>query len=173
MNNIPDFGAVGDGSFINGTMENERDFKNKINDFFLEFGKSRKMVLSTSEADQVSSRMMSIVQKDGILYFQTDIRMKKYRQIRANHSVALCIDNIQIQGICEEIGKPTGNKDFCDTFSECFKHAYDAYSSLENERLFAVKPVFIERWLYIDGVPYMEIFDIEHQQYRLDQYIGI
>lgn len=154
-------------------MENERNFTDKINDFFLEFGKGRKMVLSTSEADHVSSRMMSIVQKDGIFYFQTDIRMKKYRQIKANHNVALCIDNIQIQGICEEIGKPSGHKDFCDAFRECFKHAYDAYSSLENERLFAVRPVFIERWIYKDNVPYMEIFDIGHQQYRLDQYIGI
>lgn len=149
-----------------------QEFTDRLKDFFMEFGQGRKMVLSTSEADQVSSRMMSIVLLDGSFYFQTDLRMKKYHQIKANHNVALCIDNIQIQGICEEIGKPLKHKEFCNAFREYFQHAYDTYTSLENERLFEVKPVYIERWVYIDGLPYMEIFDIEHQQYHLDPYTG-
>lgn len=148
-------------------------FSDKFKTFLLHFGKGRKMVLSTSENNRVSSRMMSVVQIDGIFYFQTDITMKKYHQIIANSNVALCIDNIQIEGICEEIGHPLKYPPFCNVFQECFKGSFDAYSSLKNERLFSVKPLYIERWVYQDGLPYIETFDMDTQQYKFVEYSGV
>lgn len=145
-------------------------FYDKYRDFLLFFGKGRKMVLSTSEKNKVSSRMMSIVQIDGIFYFQTDITFRKYRQIASNHNVALCIDNIQIEGICKEVGRPLQYVPFRDMFRECFKSSYESYSSLENERLFAVEPIFIERWIYKEGIPYIETFDIDAKEYNLTSY---
>lgn len=131
------------------------------------------MVLSTSENNRVSSRMMSIVQINGVFYFQTDLNMKKYRQIISNINVALCIDNIQIEGICEEKGHPLENADFCNAYQECFQSSYNAYSSLKNERLFSVKPAYIERWIYKDGIAHIETFDINTRQYNLDKYLGV
>ena len=148
-------------------------FSEKVKLFFSDFGIGRKMVLSSSENNRVSSRMMSIVQIDGIFYFQTDMTMNKYHQIISNNNVALCIDNIQIEGICEEKGHPLNNPDFCNVFQECFKGSYDAYSSLKNERLFAVKPMYIERWIYKDSIPYIETFDMNSQQYSLARYSGV
>ncbi len=148
-------------------------FSQKYELFLLEFGKGRKMVLSTSENNRVSSRMMSVVQIDGMFYFQTDITFNKYHQIVSNHNVALCIDNIQIEGICEEIGHPLQSAPFCNIFQECFKGSYDAYTSLQNERLFSVKPMYIKRWIYEDGVPYIETFDIKTQEYKSSRYIGV
>lgn len=148
-------------------------FSDKIKIFLSDFGKGRKMVLSTSENNRVSSRMMSVVQIGGEFYFQTDIMMKKYHQISANNNVALCIDNIQIEGKCTEIGKPLNNALFCDIFQECFKGSYDAYSALNNERLFVVKPLYIERWVYKDGIAYIETFDMNTQQYSFNKYLGI
>lgn len=113
--------------------------------FLFDFGKGRKMVLSTAEDNIVSSRMMSIVLINGIFYFQTDITFKKYHQLSKNCNVALCIDNIQIEGICKEIGHPLNNASFCNQFQKCFRGSYDAYTSLKNERLFIVKPTYIER----------------------------
>ena len=149
-----------------------KTFFNGSEEFLSDFGKGRKMVLSTSEDNIVSSRMMSVVLIDGIFYFQTDMTFKKYRQLSNNRNVALCIDNIQIEGICEEIGHPLNNAPFCNRFQECFKGSYDAYSSLKNERLFAVKPTYIERWIYKEGVPYIEIFDIEAESYKMSKYVG-
>lgn len=40
-------------------------FENNYSEFLVEFGKGRKMVLSSSENDEVTSRMMSVVQIDG------------------------------------------------------------------------------------------------------------
>ena len=148
-------------------------FSQKYGTFLLEFGKGRQMVLSTSENNRVSSRMMSVVQIDGIFYFQTDITLNKYHQIVSNHNVALCIDNIQIEGTCEEIGHPLQFAPFCDIFQECFKVSFDAYSSLKNERVFLIKPIYIERWIYEDGIPYIETFNVKEQEYKLSRYVGV
>lgn len=48
-------------------------FEDKYLKFWQEFGTCKKMVLSTSLNDKVTSRMMSIVVMDGKLYFQTDL----------------------------------------------------------------------------------------------------
>lgn len=148
-------------------------YQEKYHAFLSEFGKGRKMVLSTSLNDRVSSRMMSVVLIKGLFYFQTDVTLGKYRQLKGNSNVALCIDNIQIEGVCMEIGHPMDNDAFCKHFQQCFKGSYDAYTALKNERLFVVKPTFVERWVYKDGVPFIERFDTEAEKYEIGQYTGV
>lgn len=148
-------------------------FSEKHEAFLSEFGKARKMVLSTSKDNIVSSRMMSVVLMDGKFYFQTDVTSKKYHQLTSNKNVALCADNVQIEGICEEIGQPCDNASFCSLFKECYKGSFDAYTLLENERLFAVVPTYIERWVYIENVPFIELFDLKAQNYMINRYNGI
>ncbi|MBR4622114.1 MAG: pyridoxamine 5'-phosphate oxidase family protein [Ruminococcus sp.] len=148
------------------------DFNEKLGSFLADLGEGRKMVLSTAENGKVSSRMMSVVCFGGKLWFQTDKNLRKYRQLTANKFVSLCIDNIQIEGICEEFGHPLENGQFCEAFKKCFKVSFDAYTSLKNERLFCVEPVFIERWIYIEGVPYIETFDLKNKQHKLEKYIS-
>ena len=131
------------------------------------------MVLSTSANGIVSSRMMSVVLINGKFFFQTDKELRKYSQLQNNKNVALCIDNIQIEGVSEEIGHPLNNMDFCEAFKSCFKGSYDAYTSLDNERLFSVDPLFIERWVYADGKPFVETFDITKGEYCFKEYKGI
>lgn len=128
------------------------------------------MVVSTSLHDRVTSRMLSVVLIDGKFYFQTDRTFRKYRQIKGNPRVALCIDNMQIEGQSEEIGVPMENAAFCKMYRECFKNSFERYSALENERLFAVMPTFIERWCYIDGAPYLETFVLENGVHTLTPY---
>ena len=97
---------------------------------------------------------------------------KKMVLSTALHDVALCIDNIQIEGQCMELGIPAQNREFSDAYREYFPGSYDRYTLLENERLFAVKPTFIERWIYVEGIPYLEIFDILNEKYALERYEG-
>ncbi len=147
--------------------------KEMTESFFADFGKGRKMVLSTSDGSKVSSRMMSVVLIGDRFYFQTDKMLRKYAQLKFNKNVALCTDNIQIEGVCEEIGHPLGSKEFCKAFKECYKGSYDAYTSLENERLFEVTPQYIERWIYKSGVPFIETFDLINGSYSLEEYKGM
>lgn len=141
--------------------------------FWRDVGKSRKMVLSTSLHDVVTSRTMSVVVLEQKLYFQTDKTFRKYEQLKGNPSVALCIDNIQIEGQCREIGTPKENTEFLNAYRAHFKGSFDRYSMLEMERVFVMEPTFIERWLYIDSVPYVETFHVPTRNYTLDEYVGV
>lgn len=147
-------------------------FSEKYSDLMDQFGISKKMVLSTAENNIVSSRMMSVIQINGKLYFQTDKTFRKYRQIVQNPNVSLCIDNIQIEGRCKEIGRPLENNEFLQKFQRCFPDSYKRYSLLENEVLFEMTPTYIERWVYLDSVPFIEIYDVSNEEYRLDEYKG-
>lgn len=146
------------------------EFTTAYSDLFKEIGEKRKMVLSTSVHDTVSSRMMSVIILDRKFYFQTDITFRKYDQIMTNPNVALCLDNLQIEGCCREIGRPIDHSAFMTAFQKYFIGSYNSYSHLDNERLFEVKPAYIERWLYVDGVPYTEVFDIPNSSYSLKKY---
>lgn len=148
-------------------------FQEEYTKFYKEFGESKKMVLSTSLNDIVTSRTMSIIVLDEKLYFQTDKTLRKYRQLKGNSNVSLCIDNIQIEGCCEEVGRPLENIEFSNAFKKHFLSSYTRYTSLKNERLFEVIPTRIERWLYIDSAPYIEIFDVANKRYSLNQYVGM
>ena len=148
-------------------------FEEEFLKFWQEFGRSKKMVLSTSLNDIVTSRTMSIINLNNILYFQTDNTFRKYNQLKHNTHVALCTDNIQIEGLCNEIGNPIENEDFCNAYRECFTSSFNRYTLLKNERLFAVNPTFIESWVYINNIPYVQIFDIKNRKYILKQYFGI
>mgnify|MGYP002800055151 FL=1 len=149
------------------------EFITAYENFYKELGESKKMVLSTSLNDVVTSRMMSIVVLNKKIYFQTDRTFRKYNQIKENPKVSLCIDNIQIEGECEKVGMPSDNAEFVEAYKKHFPSSYTRYSCLKNERLFVVTPTFVEKWLYIDGIPYIEIFDIVHRQYELRQYVGV
>lgn len=145
-------------------------FQERICDFFNELGEARKMVLSTSSKENVSSRMMSVVQKNGIFYFQTDSKFRKFQQIKENPNVALCIDNFQIEGICKELGHPLKNIDFCRLYQKNFKNSFNNYTNLENEILFEVNPIFIERWIYKNGKPFIETFYIAQKIHKVEEY---
>lgn len=148
------------------------NFETQWKTFWNEFGTGKKMVLSTSLNDKVTARMMSIVQKQGVLYFQTDRMFRKYHQLVENRNVALCIDNIQIEGTCKEIGHPLDNAIFSCLYKECFPSSFTNYSSLKNERLFEVIPLYIKRWIYRDGTPFEEIFEVQKQEYVFFEYKG-
>ncbi len=146
------------------------DFEEKFAHFIKEFGVSQRMVLSTSYHDNVSSRMMSIVLIDNKFYFQTDKNFRKYEQLTRNPNVSLCIDNITIEGRCKEVGKPSDNAMFTDIFRKEYSSAYERYTNKEDEVLFEVRPIYIQRWIYEEGVSFIETFDIPSMEYEMREY---
>ena len=79
---------------------------------------------------------------------------------------------IQMEGICREVGTPQENEEFIQAFQAHFPSSFQRYSMLEKERLFLFEPKFIERWLYDNGIPYVEQFDICSRRYSLTLYSG-
>ena len=146
-------------------------FEEALAAFWQEFGPGRKMVLSTARAGGgVSSRMMSVVQREGALYFQTDCAMRKYAQLLAEPHAALCEGNIQLEGVCRELGRPADCPWFCEAYRALYPGSYGRYTHLGCERLFAFESTSIERWLYIEGEPHVELFDMARRHHELRPY---
>ena len=57
-------------------------------------------------------------------------------------------------------------------FREHFLNSYERYTHLGNERLFEFTPVYVKRWIYRDGVPYEEIYEVTEKEYKLIRYQG-
>jgi uncharacterized pyridoxamine 5'-phosphate oxidase family protein len=150
----------------------DQEFDKKLKILFDRLGSSTKMVLATSLDDRVSARTMSFLIEKGRFYFQTDKTFRKYDQISRNGNVALCVDNVQVEGICMEIGSPADHADFCQKFEKAFPSSFKSYSKLKNERLFEVIPEFIQRWIYEDGMPNIERFDLQTGTYQKEAYNG-
>ncbi|MGN0509025.1 MAG: pyridoxamine 5'-phosphate oxidase family protein [Ruminococcus sp.] len=140
-------------------------FEFKKVEIFSNFGESKNMVLSTSYQDKVTSRMMSVIIFDGEFYFQTDKNFRKYSQIKNNPNVSLCCDNISVEGVCTEIGKPLDNNEFIKLYKKHYNYSFQQYSSLNNERLFKVTPAYIQIWTYKNSKPYIEILDFISKEY--------
>ena len=146
-------------------------FSAELTALFADFPRGRHMVLSTASRDgQVSSRMMSIILLDSLFYFQTDNAMRKYALLTSNPHAALCADNLQIEGVCEELGHPLSHPGFCAAYQACFPGSYARYTNLSGERLFVIRPTFIQRWLYREEQPFVETFDYSTRRHQLTAY---
>jgi len=123
-------------------------------------------VLATSAHDHVTARSMSIVNDGLTIYFQTHRSFIKYRQIEHNKNVALCHNNIQIEGEAIIRGNVLNGSN--DTFLELYQrdHAesYRVYGKLEGQVVIEVKPTKVTYWKYIDHIPYKDILDIVNTQ---------
>lgn len=148
------------------------EFQEHWNELLASWSDHKTMVLSTCEQNYVTSRMMSVVRMGSDWYFQTDCTFRKYRQLKNNPNASLCFDNVQLEGVCTEVGKPENHKEFCQLFKQYFKGSYQSYSCLKNERLFQFEPTWVKRWMYVDGIAYEEIFDVSNQRYEIKKYEG-
>lgn len=98
--------------------------------------------------------------------------MRKCAQLRKNPNAALCIDEVQIEGRCEEIGTPQENPAFCALYRECFPDSFARYTHLKDERVFCLTPTYIQRWIYEEGQPVIESFDFVQRTYERRKYAG-
>lgn len=95
----------------------KNNYEIKYNDILKQIGNHAKIVLATSHNDRVSARKMQ-------LYAETFN---------------------QIEGICKKIGHPLDYQDFYHDYKTYFLSAYENYSHLKNEKLFIIKPTFIQK----------------------------
>jgi general stress protein 26 len=145
-------------------------FEKKVDELFQSLGPNQIMVLATSANNKVTARSMSFIIDNGRLYFQTDKNFCKYEQMKINPNVAVCYNNIQIEGICKEIGHPLdeSNNTFALKYKEYFSGSYDTYSNLPSETAFEITPTLITIWGYEEGKPYREFYEFSHEKYHKD-----
>lgn len=111
------------------------------------------MVLSTSFNDKVTSRSISVIKYEDAFYFQTSSKSRKYQQLINNSNVSLCINNISINGIASDIGTWNDNLKIKEVFKQFHLGSYNAYGTMESERVIKVKIIEIDIWEYLNNIP--------------------
>lgn len=141
------------------------DYEKLKNEVIFNLENNRTWVLSTASDGNVSSRSMSIINKGLDIYFQTNKCYIKHNQMNKNNNVALCFNNISIEGVAEEIGdwKDEKNKELMELYKSVHLSSFNAYGLLDGQVVYKVTPKKIKIWKYIDGKPIRQNLYVNEQ----------
>ena len=121
------------------------------------------IVLATSADNRVTARTLCHVNIGLDIFFQTDSGFLKVEQIRKNPKVALCLNNMQIEGVAQLRGRPSEdqNAEFSDAFRKKHSRSYEKYAKSKKQITIKVSPALFVEWKYIDEKPCREYLDLE------------
>lgn len=131
---------------------------------FLKSKDSAVMVLATSCDDQVLARNV-LIANDGLdLYLFTWRHSRKCAQIQANPRVALCKDNVQIEGVAEILGDLLAEetKEHMDIIRNRFPDAIKQWEHRPGMVVIRVRPTFVVVGASADP-PCLEFVDLENE----------
>ena len=108
----------------------ERNFEKEKNELFTKIGKTYNMVLSTSDRENVSSRMVSVISYNEKLYI-TSMKSEKLEQIEKNPNIALCADTMQIKGNGKILGYASDekNKEIMMEYKNILPESFELFAS--------------------------------------------
>jgi len=128
--------------------------------FLSDLATRRHMVLATSEGGHVTARSMSVVVREDRIWFQTDARMEKARQMEANPCVALAVDGYQLEGRARLAGRWSELPAVLEDYLRFHRSSYLTYSVLDTERVYEVRLTKIKKWEYAGGQPVEKVLDL-------------
>ncbi len=148
------------------------DFRQAMEYVWNKVEKKKIAVLSTAAHNRVTSRAMSFIRLGDDLYFQSDERNLKIRQIQKNRNVAVCLDNIQMEAEAEIRGHSSlpVNHDFVAKFKQEHPGSYEAYTEGKHQVVIRLIIKLITLWKYLDGSPYREFVFPEQQRAERERY---
>lgn len=130
---------------------------------FLEQNES--IVLATSLNNRVTARTVSYASEGLTIIFFTFATLKKLAQIKANRKVALCIDNMSIEGIARIVGSPQKerNQRFVEIYKKKLPGTFERWFSLIPESIVfvTVTPTLIVSWVTKDDKHFLEYLDLK------------
>lgn len=128
-------------------------------------GESAIMMLATSADNRVTARSMSCIFNSMKIAFQTGSSSTKMNQIRKNPLVALCLNNIQIEGKAVVLGHPYDIPWFREQYARLYPGSFKTYSWLDEECVVEVEPSLVTVWKYdSDGRPYIERLNVTERK---------
>jgi general stress protein 26 len=125
--------------------------------------REKHIVLASCSDGRVTARTVSHVNAGLDIYLQTDKKFLKVEQIAKNPRVALCVGNLQIEGVAEFERHPSDpeNAEFCSLYKQKHPQSFEMYSSMKNEIVIKVKPALAILWKYIDGKPCRDYLHVD------------
>jgi uncharacterized pyridoxamine 5'-phosphate oxidase family protein len=154
----------------------ELNYDAEVENIYKQIGDSKIMALATCSQNYPTVRLVSCIVYEGKIFLQTGTDLIKYKQICENNNVALCVDNIQIEGIANIIGKTNEKQDneiikIMEVYKGHYRNSYEAYSNKEKEILIEIVPIKITKWDYENTKPYRIFIDIKNRQIKNEMYL--
>jgi len=151
----------------------ELNYLDELEKIFKYIGKSNTIALATCSNNYPTVRLVSSIIYDYKIYFQTGIDLLKYEQIHDNKNVALCINNIQIEGTAKIIGKTNEkqNNGIMEIYKMYHENPYRKTFNDEKVVIIEINPLKITRWDYEDGKPYRIFIDSEEKSIKKEVYV--
>ena len=123
------------------------DFNECYNEIKEILEKEKSIVLCTSNGDKVSARTVFFAFYKDCIYFVTSKAYSKCKQIEKNPNVALCLLNLQVEGIALFIGHPKSDENK-EIYNKCLKNCpeMDHYCKYKNTVLIEININKIGMW---------------------------
>lgn len=120
----------------------------------------KNIVLATSENGKVTARTVYCTSNGLKIYFMTSKAYEKYKQIIKNPLVAMCFNNVQIQGKAVILGHPSSDENTeilerCSHLDKEFVH----WTKYKNTVLIEVDIIKVECWNN-NGREYIDILNL-------------
>jgi len=148
-------------------MRKELDYAQVKNEIIEHLNDTNHLVLATSSNDRVTARTVDFANDGLTLFFMTWEYNKKVRQIKENPQVAMCINEIQIEGKAEILGKPTkgSNAAYIDILRKKFSDLFiDTFTNIPTIVLVRIIPTKIVRFCKIENRFHFQKLDIANEK---------
>lgn len=119
---------------------------------------ARDMVLATSHKNRVTARSVSTIVYNNKVYFQVNKSSEKYGQISKNNNVAMTKGFLQLEGIANDVGPWSDNKQLCELYKSRHLSSYNVYGELDGQTVIEVVPTRLKLWCYEGDEVFMYIW---------------
>lgn len=146
-------------------MQENLNFETRRNEIIGSFGVAKEMVLSTCSNNRVTSRVVSTACHGDKICFLSWSHHTKCLQIQENSSVALCYNNIQIEGTASIKGDPFEKKNI--VYSEKYKEKqvdlFEVFSKFKGMVIIEVSITSIRSYVKDSGRYYLDCLNFEEK----------
>lgn len=132
---------------------------------FLE--QNKHIVLATSLENRVTTRTVRYASEGLTIIFFTLMHSKKVAQIKANPKVALCLNNVNIEGMAKIVSQQEKEgKRLAEIIKKKFPSYLEWWLARTPKLVVFVKviPTLIVSWVTRDDEPFMEYLDLQSKK---------
>ncbi|MDR2782276.1 MAG: pyridoxamine 5'-phosphate oxidase family protein [Treponema sp.] len=105
----------------------ELNYQSELEKTYAHIGESNIMALATGSQNRPTVRLVSCIIYQNKMFFQMGTDLTKYKQICENNNAALCVDNIQTEGIAGALGRTNDkqNNEIMELYKKHYKNSYE------------------------------------------------
>jgi general stress protein 26 len=130
------------------------EFLEARKDLLSQFDKNGNVVLSTSLNDVVTSRTVTVIPFNNVLYFTSIKRpgAMKMAQIEKNPNVAICVNTTQITGVASILGLASAeeNAEVMAIYKEKLPDSYERFAVVPSCAVIKVELATCKSWKVVD-----------------------